>query len=83
MFIPLEVLFAKHKRQGIVRRETLTDLAYFAVGHLGFQFIMLLTQKPADELLALVRLPGQQSFLADLPLAVQILLALFVEGFKD
>lgn len=78
IFIPLEAMFARHKKQTLVRRETLTDLAYFAVGHLGFQLIMLLTQKPADEWLTFLRLQGQQSILAELPVVVQIVIALFV-----
>jgi lathosterol oxidase len=78
VFIPLEAFFPHLKDQKIVRQETRTDLVYFAVGHMGFQFIMLLTQKPADEWLELLRLSGQQSFLAELPLLVQVVIALFV-----
>ena len=78
IFVPLEAFFPKYKDQPLVRSELKVDLTYFLIGHIGFQLIALLTQSPAHRWLEFLRLNDQTRVLADLPLVIQILLALFV-----
>jgi len=78
VFIPLERIFPRWKKQKIIRPEFKIDLLYFAVGHIGFQLIALLSQNPADMWLEFLRLEGQHRYVSEQPLLIQILLGLFV-----
>lgn len=83
IFIPVEVFFPQHKQQTLDRPELKVDLTYFAVGHIGFQFILLITQKPADLWLEFLRIKGAHSFLSELPILAQLLLALLIADFSQ
>lgn len=78
IFIPLEGFFPRFRRQPIVRDEFYTDLFYFAFAHLAVQLLFLLTQVPADKVLNFLRMHNQQLYLGELPLLVQVLMAMLV-----
>ena len=80
IFIPLERIWAK-KPQRILRPEWSTDLTYFAITHLLVQLVILVTTVFANEHLKWAIIPATQDFLIGLPMALQILLAVFAADF--
>lgn len=75
VFIPLEAIFPLYKNQPIIRPEFRTDLTYFAVSHIGFQGIALITNYPVERWLQ--KYAGG-TLLASYPLWLQILAGLIL-----
>lgn len=70
-FVPIEQIFARWPAQKIFRREFATDLAYFAVSHLGVQTTVLLTLAPAALFFRWAVSPALQAWIAAQPIVVQ------------
>jgi len=71
VFVPIEQLFARWPQQRIFRRDFATDLAYFAVSHLGVQTTVLLTLAPAALFFRWAVSPALQAWVAGQPFLVQ------------
>jgi lathosterol oxidase len=71
VFVPIEQLFARWPAQTIFRRGFATDLAYFAVSHLGVQTTVLLTLAPAALFFRWAVSPALQTWIAGQPFLLQ------------
>lgn len=78
LFVPLERLFALHRKQRILRRGFKTDLLYFFVSHMAVQTTVLLTMTPAALLFRWAVNAQFQAAVAEQPLALQLLEAVFL-----
>lgn len=74
VFVPLEAIFPL-RNQPLIRPEFRTDLTYFAVSHIGFQGIALITNYPVERWLQ--KYAGG-ALLSSYPLWAQILAGLFL-----
>lgn len=72
LFIPLERAFALHPEQRVLRAGLQTDLAHFAVSHLGVGLIALVALSPARVVLGRVGLHGLQAAVSSQPLWLQL-----------
>lgn len=77
VFIPIERMRAA-RPQAVLRPEWRTDLAYFFVGHMLIQFILISVTSFTSALLSLALFPPLQSAIQVLPVWLQFLLAVFV-----
>jgi sterol desaturase/sphingolipid hydroxylase (fatty acid hydroxylase superfamily) len=78
LFIPLEAFFPQKKDQATIRPEFKIDLTYFMIGHLGIQFLMILTQRPVHIWMNQYSTPLQ---FYKLPIYIQIFCALIISDF--
>jgi len=78
LFVPIEQLFAQWPRQKIFRPGWTTDLAYFAVSHLGVQATVLLTMLPAAVFFRWAVSPRLQGWLASQPAVLQFFAILLI-----
>lgn len=76
VFVPIE-RFLGRIEQSPLRPEWRTDLAYFFVGHVGIQFILLAITAWTTGIAALAAWPALQGAIQALPLWLQFLLAVF------
>ncbi len=77
VFIPIERMAAA-REQAVLRPEWRTDLAYFFVGHLLIQFILITVTATTAAVLAFTLYPPLQALILLLPIWVQFLLAVLV-----
>ncbi|TVS19207.1 MAG: sterol desaturase family protein [Gammaproteobacteria bacterium] len=77
VFVPIERM-ASAREQAILRPEWRTDLAYFFVGHLLIQFILISVTTFTGLVLAFALYPPLQTWVQLWPLWVQFLVAVFV-----
>ena len=77
VFVPIERMAAA-RDQAILRPEWRTDLAYFFVGHLLIQFILISVTTFTGLVLAFALYPPLQNWVQLWPLWVQFLVAVFV-----
>jgi lathosterol oxidase len=75
IFVPIEKAFALRKDQPILRAGWRTDLAYFAVAHLGIQFIFLFVNAFSDVLFGWAVNARFQGIVRSLPVWLQFLFA--------
>jgi sterol desaturase/sphingolipid hydroxylase (fatty acid hydroxylase superfamily) len=76
VFVPIERLLAA-RRQDVLRPEWRTDLAYFFVGHLLVQFVLIAVTASTSAVLAFALHPPLQAAIQQLPAWAQFLLAVF------
>lgn len=76
VFVPIERLLGRIP-QSPLRPEWRTDLAYFFVGHIGIQFILIAVTAWTAGVASLAAFPPLQVAIQTLPLWVQFLLAVF------
>lgn len=77
VFIPIERMRSAHP-QAVLRPEWRTDLAYFFVGHVLIQFILISVTSFTSAVLSLALYPPLQSGIQLLPVWLQFLFAVFV-----
>lgn len=77
VFVPIERMMAVRPMSPL-RPEWRTDLAYFFVGHVAVQFLLIAVTASTTFLAALVAFPTLQGWIAQLPLWAQFLLAVLV-----
>ncbi len=77
VFVPLE-LYLGQRRMSPLRQEWRTDLAYFFVGHVLVQFILILVTASTSTLAGLAAFPALKQAIQSLPVWAQFLLAVFV-----
>ena len=73
VFVPLERLRPRRPDQDVFRPGWDTDLAHFAVSHLGVQLTALLTLVPATVLFHWTARPGLQAHVAAQPVWLQVI----------
>lgn len=76
VFVPIERLLGRIP-QSPLRPEWRTDLAYFFVGHIGIQFILIAVTAWTSGVASLSAFPPLQAAIQSLPLWLQFLLAVF------
>ncbi len=77
LFIPLETLFPQHKEQPLLRSEWREDLFYYFVSSMMVQVLTFISLGPAKYLLANTNWDGFRSWVAALPLVVQVIAIIF------
>ena len=77
MFVPIERMLAVRPLSPL-RPEWRTDLAYFFVGHVAVQFLLIAVTASSAFLAALVAFPSLQQWIQALPVWAQFLLAVLV-----
>lgn len=77
VFIPLERLLGQ-RTQDVLRQDWRTDLAYYFVGHVGIQFILIAATATSGTLAAWMHIPWLAVKVAAIPLLLQFLLAVLV-----
>ncbi|MFO0945739.1 MAG: sterol desaturase family protein [Planctomycetota bacterium] len=83
VYIPLERFFAKYPEQPTFRKEWHVDLAYFFINTLLVQITSLLTVQPAMVLFDWARVPWVATFVARLPILLQVPLCVLVADFAQ
>lgn len=83
VFVPLELLFARLKEQGIFRQGWRTDMAHFFVSHLFLQITVFLTLLPARVFFSWAINADLQRAVASQPLLLQFLEILLVSDFCE
>ena len=77
VFVPLEHYLGQ-RRLSPLRNGWRTDLAYFFVGHVLVQFILILVTASTSTVAALAAFPALKAAIQSLPVWLQFLLAVFV-----
>jgi sterol desaturase/sphingolipid hydroxylase (fatty acid hydroxylase superfamily) len=77
VFVPIERLLGQ-RAQSPLRPEWRTDLAYFFVGHVGIQFLLIAITASSQAMAALAAWPPLQASVGALPLVIAIPLAVVV-----
>ncbi len=77
VFVPIERMLGQ-REQSPLRPEWRTDLAYFFVGHVGIQFLLITITTSSRTLAALVAWPPLQQWIGALPMPVALPLAVLV-----
>lgn len=77
VFVPLERAW-RQREQAILRPQWRTDLAYFFLGHVGVQFILVSITASSATLAGLAAWPPLQDAIRALPAWLQFLLAVFI-----
>jgi sterol desaturase/sphingolipid hydroxylase (fatty acid hydroxylase superfamily) len=77
LFIPLETIFPKRAEQPLFRTEWREDLFYYLVSSMMVQIITWLSFGPARMIFAATPWSGFRSWVASLPLMVQVLAIMF------
>jgi lathosterol oxidase len=78
LFVPIELVFPKHKFQSKFHEEWRTDLIYFGISHLAIQLFGVITKKPAVAFFGWMNLEQVHVWIAELPFVVELFLALFI-----
>ena len=82
VFIPIERLFAVRPMSPL-RTEWRTDLAYFFVGHVLVQFILIAATASTTAVAAMAAFPAVQAAIQALPAWLQFLLAVFIADLSQ
>lgn len=77
VFVPIERMMAVRPLSPL-RPEWRTDLAYFFIGHVAVQFLLIAVTASSTFLAGLVAFPSLQEWIVRLPVWAQFLLAVFV-----
>lgn len=77
VFVPIERMLAVRPMPPL-RREWRTDLAYFFMGHVLVQFVLIAVTASTASVAALAEFPSVGRWIRSLPLWLQFLLAVFV-----
>jgi sterol desaturase/sphingolipid hydroxylase (fatty acid hydroxylase superfamily) len=83
IFSPIEVLWPAYPKQGVFRKEWLTDIVYFLSTHLPTQLTTFLILLPATLLTAALNVSVVISAVGRLPWLVQLLLAVLVADIAE
>src|SRR5580693_6798055 len=75
IFSPIEVLWPAYPKQGVFRKEWLTDIVYFLSTHLPIQITTFLILLPATQLTSILNIPSVVTAVGHLPWLVQFFLA--------
>jgi lathosterol oxidase len=82
VFLPIERLLGQ-RAQEVLREEWRTDLAYYFVGHVGIQFILIAATATSGTLAGWMHLPWLAAQVAALPLLLQFVLAVFIADLSQ
>src|SRR5580704_2279801 len=83
IFSPIEVLWPAYPKQGVFRKEWLTDIVYFLSTHLPTQLTTFLILLPATLLTAALNVSVVISAVGRLPWLVQLFLAVLVADIAE
>jgi sterol desaturase/sphingolipid hydroxylase (fatty acid hydroxylase superfamily) len=83
IFSPIEVLWPAYPKQGVFRKEWLTDIVYFLSTHLPTQLTTFLILLPATLLTAALNVSVVISAVGRLPWLAQLLLAVLVADIAE
>ena len=83
IYVPIERLWPKFPKQGTFRPQWTLDVVYFMSTHFPIQILSALVLLPATQLTKYMAIPGLQSLIAKLPLALHFLLAIFVADLAE
>src|SRR5580698_5020251 len=83
IFSPIEVLWPAYPKQGVFRKEWLTDIVYFLSTHLPIQITTFLILLPATQLSSVLNIPALANAVGHLPWLVQFFLAVLVADLAE
>lgn len=81
IFVPIEMILPKREKQDRFHAEWRTDLIYFIFSHLAIQLFGVISQKPAVLFFGQFNLQNFQTWIQELPFAVELIFAFVITDF--